>query len=70
MEDLKKKQITDLVALLKTKREALKSFYFGLAGSKVRNIKEGSSLKKQIARILNELSFRKNQPSSLTKTEL
>lgn len=46
-------------ALLKelvSKREAVRSFRFGSAGSKTRNVKEGKNAKKDIARILTELN--------------
>jgi ribosomal protein L29 len=46
----------DLVKALYEKRESLRSFRFGEAGSKTRNVKEGSALRKEIARILTELN--------------
>jgi ribosomal protein L29 len=46
----------DLVKALYEKREALRAFRFGTAGSKTRNVKEGASVKKDIARILTELN--------------
>jgi len=46
-----KKTLSDLLA---EKREALRQFRFGTAGSKTRNVKEGQNLKKDIARILTE----------------
>jgi ribosomal protein L29 len=46
----------DLVKALYEKREALKQFRFGSAGSKTRNVKEGSTLKKDMARIMTELN--------------
>lgn len=46
----------DLVKALSEKREALRKFRFGEAGSKTRNVKEGSQTKKEIARILTELN--------------
>jgi ribosomal protein L29 len=46
----------DLVKSLYEKREALRSFRFGEAGSKTRNVKEGNALRKEIARILTELN--------------
>ncbi len=36
---------------LREKHEALKNFRFGIAGSKVRNVREGRNLRKDIARI-------------------
>jgi ribosomal protein L29 len=52
----KDKSKKDLVKALYDKREALKDFRFGEAGSKTRNIKEGSRLRKEIARIMTELN--------------
>lgn len=46
----------DLVKSLYEKREALKAFRFGEAGSKTRNVKEGSGIRKDIARIMTELN--------------
>lgn len=58
MSEYKGKNENELKKLLKEKREALKNFRFNLAGSKVRNVKEGRGLRKEIARILTEI----NQP--------
>ena len=49
---------SDMIKLLAEKREALRLFRFGVAGSKVKNVKEGAALKKEIARILTEVSLR------------
>ena len=46
----------DLVKALYEKREALRAFRFGEAGSKSRNVKEGAAARKEIARILTELN--------------
>lgn len=56
MTDYKGKDKKDLLAIVKEKRAALRSFRFGVAGSKVRNVKEGRNTKKEIARILTEYS--------------
>lgn len=61
MKDLKEKNEKDLKNALQEKRESLHSFRFGIAGSKVRNVKEGKNIKKDIARILTELSSRNKQ---------
>lgn len=50
------KSKADLVKALYQTREALRSFRFGEAGSKTRNVKEGSALRKEIARIMTELN--------------
>ena len=46
----------DLIKALYEKRTSLRAFRFGEAGSKTRNVKEGSALRKDIARILTELN--------------
>ncbi len=53
--ELTAKKDTELLELLKEKREALRTFRFGVAGSKTRNVKEGKNLRKDIARILTVL---------------
>lgn len=45
-----------LVDMLVQKREALRSFRFGSAGSKTRDVKVGHNTKKDIARILTALN--------------
>ncbi|MEK7662131.1 MAG: 50S ribosomal protein L29 [Patescibacteria group bacterium] len=59
MSEFKSKKMEDLGKILAEKREALRMFRFGLSGSKVKNLKEGKGLKKDIARILTEISARK-----------
>lgn len=49
------KKREDLIKALMEKREALRLFNFGTAGSKAKNVKEGASLRKEIARIMTEL---------------
>ncbi|HEY4511435.1 MAG TPA: 50S ribosomal protein L29 [Candidatus Paceibacterota bacterium] len=61
MSDQHKKNEQDLTNELKDKREALRTFRFGVSGSKVKNTKEGNLLRKDIARILTELNARKNK---------
>lgn len=60
MKDLKKKSDTDLKKELAEKREALQKFRFGIAGSRLKNVKEGRALKKDVARILTEIRSRNN----------
>jgi ribosomal protein L29 len=59
MSDINKKNDKDLHKLLAEKRVALREFRFGLSGSKVRNIKEGRNLRREIAQILTEVTSRK-----------
>lgn len=57
--DLKNNNDKDLQKELSEKRESVRAFRFGIAGSKVRNVKEGRDTKRQIARILTEFNLRK-----------
>ena len=59
MKDFINKSETELTNLANEKRGALRNFRFGIAGSKVRNIREGRNLRKEVARIETELSSRK-----------
>jgi ribosomal protein L29 len=58
MEDIKQLSIGDLKKSVSEKREALRAFRFGGAGSRSRNVREGRTLRKEIARILTELHSR------------
>ncbi len=51
----KGKEVGELQRELTEKREALRAFRFGGAGSRVKNVKEGRALRKDIARILTEV---------------
>jgi ribosomal protein L29 len=50
------KKREDLVKALLEKRETLRLFRFGEAGSKTRNVKEGVQTRREIARIMTELT--------------
>jgi ribosomal protein L29 len=54
--EFKNKNKTDLQKLLGEKKEALHAFRFGIAGSKLKNMKEGKNLRKDIARIMTRLN--------------
>ena len=56
MSEFKNKTAQDLHKLLADKRKALQTFRFSISGSKTRNVKEGKGLKKDIARIMTELT--------------
>lgn len=60
MKEYKDKTPEDLKKLIIAKREVLRNFRFGSTGSKTKNVKLGHSTKKDIARIMTELSLRKN----------
>lgn len=58
MSDIKTKKDSDLEKELAEKSGALRAFRFGIAGSKIKNIKEARNLRKEIARVLTELNSR------------
>ena len=56
----------DLIKALLEKRENFRKLKFGVTGSKIRNVKEESSIRKDIARIMTELN---NPASTETATD-
>lgn len=60
MKELKNKTPQELTKLITEKKEVLRNFQFDSTGSKTKNVKLGHSTKKEIARIMTELSIRKN----------
>ncbi len=61
IKDFIKKTEKELGTLLTEKRLALRNFRFSVAGSNVRNVKDGLVLKKDIARILTILNKKENK---------
>ncbi len=59
MKEYKDKTPQDLNKLIAEKREGVRAFRFGSTGSKTKNVKLGRTLRKDIARIMTELSLRK-----------
>ena len=55
----------ELKALLEEKQSSLRAFRFNVAGSNVRNVKEGRTIRKDIARILTA----KNVAGSVAKSK-
>lgn len=56
--ELQKLGDKELLKLLEEKRAAVRQFRFDISGSKVKNIKDGGNTRKDVARILTELSIR------------
>ena len=54
--DISNKTAADLNKLISEKREALRVFRFGAAGSKTKNVKQGREIRRDIARILTALN--------------
>ena len=61
MKDLKTKPYAGLHKMLTEKRKALRIFRFSVARSKIKNMKEGKNLKKDIARVFTEINSRKER---------
>lgn len=53
--ELKDKKAQELAKLLKEKRDALRQFHFDITGSKVRNVRLGRSLRKEIAQLMTAM---------------
>lgn len=58
MADITKKSVAELQKEIADKREALRTFRFGEAGTRTRNVREGRNLRKDIARLLTEINSR------------
>lgn len=67
MADIKKADVGELQKMLADKREALRTFRFGGAGTRARNVREGRNLRKEIAQILTELRAREIASTGKTK---
>jgi ribosomal protein L29 len=55
MKELLKKSEAELAKTLTEKREALRAFRFGISGSKIKNMREGRAIRKEIARVMTAL---------------
>lgn len=58
MTDLKNTTTEDILKEVAQKREALRTFRFGEAGTRTRDVREGRNTRKAIARLLTELRAR------------
>ncbi|OGG74088.1 50S ribosomal protein L29 [Candidatus Kaiserbacteria bacterium RIFCSPLOWO2_01_FULL_54_20] len=58
MTDMTKQSTEDLKKSIAEKRVALRTFRFGGAGSRTRNVREGRNLRKEVARALTEIRKR------------
>lgn len=52
IKEIKGKSMAEMTKLLKEKRDSLREIVFGVSGSKAKNVKAVSVIKKDIARIL------------------
>lgn len=60
MKEYKNKTPQEINKIIAEKREALRQFRFGSAGAKTKNVKLAHTIKKEIARMMTELSIRKH----------
>ncbi len=58
MADMKKQDVAELQKVVADKREALRVFRFGGAGSRTRDVRAGRTLRREIARAMTELRAR------------
>ena len=58
MADLKNKEVAELQKLIADKREGLRVFRFGGAGSRTRDVRAGRTLRREVAQVLTELRAR------------
>lgn len=56
--DFKNYSVADFQKDIAEKREALRKFRFGEAGSRARNVREGRTLRRDIARLMTALNAR------------
>ncbi len=59
MKDIQNKTQADLKKMVAEKREALRAFRFGGAGAKTKDVKQGRSIRKDIARMLTLITAQK-----------
>jgi ribosomal protein L29 len=60
MKELKNKTPQEIQKMIALKKEELRNFRFGSAGTKTKNVKLGKTTRKDIARMMTELSIRKH----------
>ncbi len=58
MEDIKKMNDNEIKKSITEKQEKLRSFRFGISGGKTKNVKEGRTLRREIAQLFTELTSR------------
>lgn len=63
MNEINKLSDKELEKLLSDKRSAVRQFRFDVSGSKAKNVKGGADIRKDVARIMTELSIRSKKSS-------
>ena len=69
MTTLEKHSVEDLQKMIADKREALRVFRFGGAGSRTRDVRSGRNLRKEVAQALTELKAREISQKIASKTK-
>jgi len=64
MKEIRNKNESDLKKMLKEKRESLRDFRFAGAGGRTRNVREGRSLRREIAQVLTALNEKMPVPQN------
>jgi ribosomal protein L29 len=54
--DIKNKSVEELKKMVSEKQEAIRKFRFDIAGSRIKNVKEGRNARKDVARMLTEIN--------------
>ena len=70
MQAINEQSDKELEKLLSDKRAAVCQFRFDISGSKAKNLNEGADLRKDVARIMTELSLRSNRKTSFSRSSL
>ena len=69
IKDISTKTAADIAKLVAAKREELRVFRFGGAGSKTKNVKQGREIRKDIARMLTVIRSKKTpSPAGMAKS--
>ena len=55
IDDLKKKTKAEMDKMLEEKKITLNAFKFGIAGSKIKNVRDGRNIRRDIAQIITVL---------------
>ena len=72
MAEITSKDLSELQRELIEKQVQLRDFRFGGAGSRVKNVKAGRNLRREIARIMTEITRRNSElkkPENVAKAE-
>jgi len=57
--ELRTKTSAELLKMVEEKKSSISNFKFGIAGSKIKNVKESKNLRKEVAQILTVLKEKK-----------